>query len=166
MTRRFEMGGRQVQAIFVACFWIFGVAGCSSEDHEPGQGAGRISKTTEYRATSIRVLNDSATMYEHKDYLVTTTSGPVGKEGIPEVINIGDVIRVEDEQLQANIILVTEYNTDMKYGGQILARKGDVSCLVVEREADIPSDEERERLWINVVECLPLHAVDPSRLER
>jgi hypothetical protein len=45
-------------------------------------------KVRESKAEAVRVLNQSATMYESRDYLVTQVTGPVGKEGIPAVIRL------------------------------------------------------------------------------
>jgi hypothetical protein len=67
------------------------------------------SKTVEFQARAIEVLNDSAAMLYQADYWVTTVTGTVGKEGIPEVIHLGDVVTIEDRTLVASYrrILVT-----------------------------------------------------------
>ena len=57
---------------------------------------------TEFRASSVRVLNNTAEMRYHRDYLVNVVSGTLGSEGIPEVISLGDVIRVKDETINVN----------------------------------------------------------------
>jgi hypothetical protein len=57
-------------------------------------------KTREYKVLSVRVRNSSATMHYHKNYYVTLVSGSVGKEGIPEVIRVGDTIRVKDRSIE------------------------------------------------------------------
>lgn len=114
-------------------------------------------KTREYKAASVRVLNRSATMHYQKGYMMTVVSGIVGSEGIPEVISLGDVIKVKGETLKVNHIFVTEYFVDMKWGKEVLARKGDIDCVIVEREEDVPSDDEdRDRLWIHVKQCKPV----------
>ncbi len=59
-------------------------------------------------------------MLEHDVGWITTTSGPVGSEGIPDVIHYGDTITVEGKAVTANIIKVTEILEDMKYRGEIL----------------------------------------------
>jgi hypothetical protein len=50
----------------------------------------------------------------------------------------------------------------MKWGNEILARPGDVKCVIVESEKDVPDDEEINRRWINVDKCQPI--VDPEPL--
>ena len=53
----------------------------------------KASKLEKSEATSIRVKGKSATMLsKHKNYLVTLASGPIGSEGIPEIIQVGDVV--------------------------------------------------------------------------
>jgi hypothetical protein len=114
------------------------------------------SKIEEFQASSIEVLSDSAEMLYHKDYLVTVTSGVVGKVGIPNVIRVGDSITVEDTTVPVNYIFVTRCLTRMEYGGQVLCEEGQTTCVAVENPEDVPSDEERDRVWIYVARCKPL----------
>lgn len=113
-------------------------------------------KSKEYSATQIQVLDNSATMHEHDNGFVFFTSGPVGSEGIPEVISQGDKIVVDGKAVVANIIMVTLILEDMSYAGKVFARKGDVTCVVASTPEDFPGDEERDRLWIHVTKCKPL----------
>ncbi|MFO0719754.1 MAG: hypothetical protein U0319_03385 [Nitrospira sp.] len=127
-----------------------------SKEREKDNSSDRVR---EYRATSVRVEGKSATMYQHKDYLVTNISGPVGSAGIPEVIQLGDVITVEGNTIQVQYIIVKEFLTDMKYGNEILGKKGDIHCTIVQSLENLPYvDEEksRNRLWINIQNCVPL----------
>lgn len=122
-------------------------------------------KTREYETSAVRVRNHSATMHAHKNYYVTLVSGPVGKEGIPEVIKLGDKITVKDRSLTVKHIFVTEILEDMKWAGKVLGRKGDVTCTIVERLQDLPHVDEnqwRNRLWIHVTECEPLRVAAKS----
>jgi hypothetical protein len=115
------------------------------------------NRTHEYKASSIRVLNDSATMREHRNYVVTQTSGPVGKEGIPDEIKVGDAVTVKGRTILVRHIFVTEVREDMKWGGKFLAKKGDVTCVLVESEDNLPyGDAQRDRLWIHVEQCRPV----------
>jgi hypothetical protein len=116
-------------------------------------------QTREYRATSIRVKGKSATMYQHKNYLLTQGSGPVGSEGIPDTIQIGDMVTIGGNTIQVQHIIVTEFLSDMKYGGETLGMKGDIHCTIVQSLDSLPYVEEhkfRDRLWINVKDCDPL----------
>jgi len=116
------------------------------------------SKVREYKATSIRVRNGSATMWQDKNLLITQTRGPVGTQGIPETINIGDVVTVDGKPIRVKHIFVTEFLQDMRWGKETLGRKGDVKCVIVESEENLPygDEKQRNRLWINVKECEPL----------
>jgi hypothetical protein len=114
------------------------------------------SKTVEFQARAIEVLDDSATMLYHADYWITTVTWPVGKEGIPKVIRLGDVVTVGNRTLVANYIFVTQCLERMEWGGDVLCEKGQTTCTVVERPEDVPSDEERDRQWIYVKKCRPL----------
>jgi hypothetical protein len=111
----------------------------------------------EFNAKAILVLDNSATMYQHKNYYITQTSGPIGKEGIPNIIRLGDVIVVKGKRIKVNFIFVTHYLTDLVSGKNVLARAGDVKCVIVETPKDLPYDEGyRDRLWINVEKCQPI----------
>ena len=112
--------------------------------------------TREYSASAVRVLDGSATMLEHDVGWVTTTSGPVGSEGIPNVIRYGDTIIVEGKAVTANIIKVTEILEDMKYRGEVFAHAGEVSCVIASSEANLPKDDDRDRLWIFIKNCKPI----------
>ncbi|RED53482.1 hypothetical protein DFP90_101271 [Aestuariispira insulae] len=110
-------------------------------------------KTVETKVGTIAVENDSATMFAEKDWFVTVSTGPVGKTGIPARIRLGDVISVKDRSLTANHIIATRYLETLTWKGEVLARAGDTSCIVVEKLTDIPSDDARDRLWIHVKQC-------------
>ena len=116
------------------------------------------STTRKYQVASIRVMNGSATMYADKNYYVTFSRGPVGKEGIPELVKVGDKITVTDRSLTVNHIFVTEILEDMSYSGKVFARNGEVRCVLVERPEDKPGvdDNYRNRQWINITDCKPL----------
>ena len=83
-------------------------------------------RTREFKAQAVSVINNSATMHFHKRYLVTVVSGKIGSEGIPQVIRLGDVIRVKDRSLKVNHIYVTECLERMEWGGEILCEQGEI----------------------------------------
>lgn len=114
-------------------------------------------------AASIRVKSKSATMYQRKNYLVTVASGPIGSEGIPEIIQVGDVVTVKDNTIRVARIVVTEFLKDMKYGKDVLGMKGDIHCTIVQSLDNLPyvdEHDQRDRLWINVKDCEPLEGKD------
>lgn len=118
----------------------------------------QAGEKAEYRrATEIQVANNSATMFYQDDGWLTSTTGPVGSDGIPKTIKLGDTIRVKDKALVAKHIVVTYILEDMEWGGQVLAKKGDITCVIAESEKDFPGDVAADRLWINVKECKPIH---------
>jgi hypothetical protein len=137
---------------------VVAVNGCAppAVDREAVGSPAAQQKTREFNPQAIRVMNNSATMHYHKDYLVTIVSGVVGSEGIPQVIRVGDVIKVKDRSLKVNHIYATQCLERMEWSGQVLCEQGQVSCVAVERPEDRPSDEERDRLWIHVKYCHPI----------
>jgi sulfatase maturation enzyme AslB (radical SAM superfamily) len=112
-------------------------------------------RTREYKATSARVLNNSAMIHESQDYFVTHIRRPVGNEGIPDQITLGDTVTVKGRSIRVRHIFVTETLEDLKWGGKVLAKKGDVDCMIVESEENLPYvDETRQnKRWIHIAQC-------------
>jgi hypothetical protein len=147
-VRNFRTTSVRLVFLFIVGFLLAGSRVAASEE--------QVRKST---AQAVRVLSQSATMYQSRDYLVTRVTGPVGKAGIPEVIRLGDTVTVKGVSIKVNYIFVTHYLVEMKWGNEILARPGDVKCVLVESEKDVPDDEEINRRWILVDQCQP--SVDP-----
>ena len=105
-------------------------------------------------ASKVVVLDNSATMYETKTRLVVLKStGPVGSAGIPNTISIGDEIIVDKTSITVGFIRVKYIDRDMIWNGEVIARKGDITCVVVASLEDIPSDDNKNRKWINIKQC-------------
>ena len=148
-TRRAVLAGGAGLLIAGILFGVFVWAARRTHD-----GADADDRTREYKAAAVRVLNNSAMMYEHRNYFVTHTSGSVGKEGIPDQIKLGDSVTVKGKTIRVRHIFVTDILEDLKWGGKVLARKGDVRCMIVESEENLPyGDEKRNRRWIHVDNC-------------
>ena len=110
----------------------------------------------EYHARSIMVIGGSARMRYSEVGFFGTKVGDVGSKEIPEVINLGDHITIKGKTVQANIIEVTEYLKDMRYGGKLLAKKGQVRCLIAATKENFPYGEgsgSRDMIWIDVDNC-------------
>lgn len=147
---------KKIALVPVALVLVAGMAFLAFR-HRADKGAvSTDNRVREYKVAAARVRNGSATMLEHKDYWITSTSGPVGKDGIPDVMKLGDLVSVRGRTIKVQHIFVSEYNEDMKWGKEVLARKGDVKCVVVETEQDLPGDKVRNRRWIYITECEPL----------
>ena len=72
------------------------------------------------------------------------------------MINLGDHIEIKGKTVQANIIEVTEYLKDMQYGGKLLAKKGQIRCLIAATEENFPYGDgsgSRDMIWIDVNYC-------------
>ena len=149
-----SLGAVLLSVVAVALF--FAVVLMNNGDNKNNSESDQARK---FEATSIRVKGKSATMYQHKNYLVTLASGSVGSEGIPEIIQVGDVVTVKDSTIKVEHIVVTEFLQDMKYGKDVLGKKGDIHCTIVQSLDNLPyvdEHDQRDRLWINVKDCEPL----------
>ena len=109
----------------------------------------------EYYAKSIKVISGARMRYSEVGFFGTKV-GDVGSKEIPEVINLGDHITINGKTVQANIIEVWEYLKDMRYGGKLLAKKGQVKCLIAATQENFPYGEgsgSRDKIWIDVDNC-------------
>lgn len=113
------------------------------------------SATREYFTSGATVLNNSAIMHEHDAGWIFSTSSQVASEGIPDIIRAGDPITVNGKVVVANYIKATEILEDLTYQGDIIARAGDVTCVVASLKEDFPNAEDRDRLWIMIGDCRP-----------
>lgn len=155
---------RSAAALFVSVTAVALIAWLpvTREGNKP-QHAEENGKTREHQAQSIRVKDQSAAMYQYKDHPLTPSYGPVGNEGIPESIQIGDVITVNGHTIRAQHIIVKEVLSDISYGGQVLGKAGDTECVITESPENLPSADQsaaRDSLWIVVEKCDPI-AVAP-----
>ena len=125
------------------------------------QQARQAGKAREYEAQSIRVKDQSATLYQYNSHSTSPSVGPVGTVGIPESIRIGDAITVNGHTLRAQHILVKEILSDINYGGHVLGKAGEAQCVIVESRENLPEADQsdtRDRLWIVVEKCIPIAA--------
>jgi hypothetical protein len=107
-------------------------------------------------AKKIIVKNNSATMYQHKNYYTTLSSGPIGSAGIPTAISLGDTVLVKDKQLTAKHIFWTRYLERAEWQSKVLVEAGSVTCVIVQTLDDLPDKDEdrwRDRLWVHVSDC-------------
>lgn len=133
-------------------------------ERDKTNNAGESGKAREYEAQLIRVKDQSATMYQYQDHVMTTLSGSAGNVGIPEMIRVGDVITIDGHTIRANHILVKEIVSDFNYGSQVIGKAGEAQCVVMESVGDLAyadGDAERERLWITVEKCAPIDVTSP-----
>lgn len=119
------------------------------------QAAADEMQTRDTLEQVVRVLGDSATMHYHDVGWFTTTSGTVRAGGFPDQISTGDTLTAGGKKVTANIIIATEVLEDYSGWGMEF-KAGDVSCVIVEREEDLPYGPEIDRLWIHVAKCAPL----------
>ena len=107
-------------------------------------------------AKKIIVKNNSATMYQHKKFYITLSSGPVRGAEIPTAISLGDVVFVNLKELTANHIFWTRHLERAEWQGKVLAEAGSVTCVIVQTLHDLPDNDEDswgDKLWIHVSDC-------------
>ena len=112
----------------------------------------------EFKVTSIDVSQGEVTLYSHESILLglSCESGPVGKVTGLRTISIGDVINHEKYTFQVGVIQVSKFNQDASWGGETIAKKGDVVCVVAANEDALPSEKDCDALWLRITNCRPL----------
>lgn len=110
------------------------------------------------RAVAVEVLDQSATLLSHESVLLglSCKSGPVGKLPNLRQVKIGDVISYKDYSFRVGLIEVTRFSEDMKSGGQTIARKGDIVCVLAADERYLPYEDRCKALWVHIPKCRPL----------
>lgn len=112
----------------------------------------------EFLATSVDVSQGEVTLFSHESILLglSCKSGPVCKLTGLKTISIGDMIKCGKYSFRVGIIKVSKFNEDVTWGGETIAKKGDVVCVVAENEDALPSDKDCDALWLRIVNCRPL----------
>lgn len=109
----------------------------------------------ESNAQEVDLSSSSAVLNSHESILLglSCKSGPIGMlEGV-SVIKIGDTVTAGGRSFRVGIIEVTKYNEDAKWGNEVLAKKGDVVCVLAPNAASLPYDDDCNALWVNVPGC-------------
>ena len=116
------------------------------------------SDVGKFYATSIDVSQGVATLYSKEPVLlgVSCKTGPVGRLAGLRTISIGDTIKNNRYSFRVGIIEVSMINEDASWGGETIAKKGDIVCHVAPSEDALSSDKGCDALWLQIVHCRPL----------
>ncbi len=116
------------------------------------------SDVGKFYATSIDVSQGVATLYNQETVLlgVSCRTGAVGKLAGLRTISIGDTIKHSRYSFRVGIIEVSKMNEDTRWGGETIAKKGDIVCTVAASGDTLPSDNACNALWLQIVNCQPL----------
>jgi len=119
--------------------------------------AGSVSAldVTKLHARAVDLSNSKAVLNTHESVLLglSCKSGPVGTVQGVSVVKLGDTVTAGGKSFRVGIIEVTKYNEDAKWGKEILARKGDVVCVLAPDEKSLPYDDDCEAIWVNAPGC-------------
>jgi len=112
----------------------------------------------EFLATRVDVSQGEVTLFSHESILLglSCISGSVGKLDGLNTISIGDTIKYDKYSFRVGIIKVSKFKEDATWGGETIAKKGDVVCVVAANEDALPSDKDCSALWLRIVNCRPL----------
>ena len=113
------------------------------------------SDVEKFYATSINVSQGMATLYSQETVLlgVSCRTGAVGKLTGLRTISIGDTIKHGRYSFRVGIIEVSKMNEDARWGGETIAKKGDIVCVVAASGDTLPSDNACDALWLQIVNC-------------
>lgn len=110
---------------------------------------------TTFYASRVALPATSATLYSHEPLFlgISCKSGPVGQLEGPTVIGLGDTVSAGGKSFRVGIIEVNEYNEEVRIGNDIIARKGDVICILAPDEESLPYDNDCDALWVRARGC-------------
>ncbi|MEE8113378.1 MAG: hypothetical protein V3T23_03390, partial [Nitrososphaerales archaeon] len=120
-----------------------------------GLGAVHALEVEEYRATAVEVAGGTATLLSHESFLfgLSCRSGPVGDLPNLRQVKLGDTITLKDYSFRVGLIEVTRFLDDASWGGNTIAKKGDIVCVLAADERALPSDDDCEALWVRIPKC-------------
>lgn len=111
-----------------------------------------------FSARRIDASRGNAVMHSHERILLglSCRSGPVGTLTGLSGIQLGDTLSLGKHSFRVGVIEVTRYSRDMRFGGQTIARKGDIECVLAASRAMLPYDDDCHALWVRITDCHPL----------
>ncbi len=114
--------------------------------------------TEKGRATVVEVLDQPATLFSHESVLfgLSCKSGPVGELHNLHQVKIGDTISHKAYSFRVGLIEVTKFLEDARWGGETIAKKGDVVCVLAADEESLPSEGRCKALWVRIPKCRPV----------
>ncbi len=113
-----------------------------------GLGVVHALEVEEYRATAVEVAGGTATLLSHESILfgLSCNSGPVGDLPNLRQVKLGDTVTLKKYSFHVGLIKVTRFLEDMGWGGNTIAKKGDIVCVLAADEKALPSDDDCEAL--------------------
>jgi hypothetical protein len=123
-----------------------------------GPSSVQALETERSRAVAVEVLDQSATLLSHESVLLglSCKSGQIGELPNLRQVKIGDIISYKDYSFRVGLIEVTKFSEDMKSGGQTIAKKGDIVCVLAADERSLPYEDRCKALWVRIAKCRPL----------
>lgn len=123
-----------------------------------GSSSIRALETERSRAVAVEVLDQSATLLSHESILLglSCKSGPIGELPNLRQVMIGDVISYKNYSFRVGLIEVTKFLEDAKSGGQTIANKEDIVCVLAADERSLPYEDRCKALWVRIAKCRPL----------
>ncbi|MGH8617171.1 MAG: hypothetical protein ACREUW_05730 [Burkholderiales bacterium] len=108
------------------------------------------------RAAAIEVLDGSASLLSREFVGQSCTVKP--RIALPEAheVRIGDTIGVEGYSFKVGLIEVDTHLDDITFNDQVIAKAGDVVCLLAAGEKSWPYAFTCNALWVRVGKCRPL----------
>jgi hypothetical protein len=115
-------------------------------------------ETIKSRAMAVEALDQSATLLSHESILfgLSCKSGPVGELPDLRQVKIGDTISYKSYSFTVGLINVTKLFEDARWGGETIAKKGDIVCVLAADERSLPSEDRCKALWVYIPKCRPL----------
>jgi hypothetical protein len=134
-----------MRKLLITGLLLCGIGGCNSSAGKklPGQ----------FVATAVS-RDGKIFCGEHKDWLITTISGPCQAFTKPVEIAVGKNFTANRKIRTIKFILATQADEDIAgYGLDI--KKGQWSCMVAESTSDLDLEGEGNKLWLHIADCQP-----------
>ena len=121
-----------------------------------------IAIAGDVRAEAVAAIDGKVKCLSHRNWLITTVSGPCKTFTPPATVALGETFMADGEARQIGVIIANQADKDMLTHGMDI-RKGEWTCVAAETLENIPSDEERDRTWLYIRKCEPLRLLVEPR---
>jgi hypothetical protein len=114
-----------------------------------------LASAGDVRAQAVAATDGKISCFSHRNWLITTVSGPCDSFTPPATLALGETFVADGKTQQIGVIIANQAEKDMLTHGMDI-RKGEWTCVAAETLGDLPSDEERDRTWLYIRKCQPV----------
>ena len=153
-----ELRHRGRSVLLAVGLLVLALSACSEAELVESEPSEPHPTVSIYRVNAADLGSETVEMRANEPILfgASCRSGPVGRVSAPGIVQVGDMVSAGDYSFRVGIIKIHQFNRDFVFGGETIARAGDIQCVLAEDERALPSDDDCEALWLYAPSCMPI----------